>query len=629
MRRMVMAVAALGAAFAAFATDGMPFCGVVEGYYGRAWGTEGRISMLEFMGKNGLNMFIYGPKDDPYHHNKWREPYPQQEMTDFKRLLNCAQKNGVKFYWAIHLGGTFAGTEADWDTLFRKLGLMYDAGFRAFAVFFDDFGGSDATLHAEICNRIVRDFMSKRTGCAPLVMCPNVYWGAGHPYHLTLGERLDESVMVMWTGATICSDIRAVDVARITKDLRRAPLVWWNWPVNDYCRSALLLGRTYGLEKCPLAGIVANPMENCEASKVALYGFAKWCADPDGFDSVKVWDETFAALYPDPQVAAAMRIFAEHNSDQGPNVHRYRREESAAVAPLCAKAGEELARDGSISYATSRELARLFLEVSRAVKVLQARLPKGRYDLGWEIEGWIENEKYLMAQGLAALKLLDVKSVEKAMPLLSRLCGLREADKASAVRHCEKFKAATFEADRRNVKRPVASARVLRPLVDSMLSTALGRLYRMKYSREASGGETVRAFSTAKSLGAPTASCDGKYATLARVMEPLEIASGEAFGISVPQTWTTEYFHARLGFAEAVKRGAIEVSRDGETWYLLNTLNRGTEMQGRLDIADGWRHARYRNVSDKPVTVKIELFKFDVADADDPIDVILDELLSL
>lgn len=38
--------------------DAIPFRGVVEGYYGRPWGTEGRLSLLNFMGKLKMNVFI-------------------------------------------------------------------------------------------------------------------------------------------------------------------------------------------------------------------------------------------------------------------------------------------------------------------------------------------------------------------------------------------------------------------------------------------------------------------------------------------------------------------------------------------------------------------------------------------
>ena len=45
----------------------IPLRGVVEGFYGRPWGTDGRYDLIQFMGRHKMNCFIYGPKDDPYH----------------------------------------------------------------------------------------------------------------------------------------------------------------------------------------------------------------------------------------------------------------------------------------------------------------------------------------------------------------------------------------------------------------------------------------------------------------------------------------------------------------------------------------------------------------------------------
>lgn len=627
-KAIVIAAGLAAAAFAtpAGATDAVPLRGIVEGYYGRPWGTEGRLSLIKFMGEMDMNVFIYGPKDDPYHHDKWREPYPESEMADFRRLLDCARENKISIYWAIHLGDGFRkGSEDDYAALFGKLGLMYDAGFRAFAVFFDDFGGADASFHAEICNRIVRDFLGARPDCSPLMMCPNVYWGFGHPYQKTLGRELDKSVLIMWTGKTVCSDIRAEDVAKITEDFQRPPFIWWNWPVNDYCRSSLLLGRTYGLDKCRLAGLVSNPMENCEASKIALYGIAKWCSDPDGFDSDKAWDEAFSKIYSDPEVAKAMRIFAEHNSDPGPTVHGFRREESVSVAPLCAKATAELEANGTLSSETRIQVLSLFNDVLGACMVLDKKLSKERYDLGWEIEGWIDDEIFLLHQGLCALKLLVCESDGDSNSSLRMMRGMRRAAAASATSHREKFQAATFPADKRYIKPPVASARELRPLVEKLSLAALRRQLAMRGRASAVEGEAARAFSTAKSLSGLVAARDGKYVALSRVMEVRDVAPGETFGISVPKSWATDYFHARLGEA-AAKAGVIEVSKDGASWTKLATHNGGGEMQTRLNPADGWRFARYRNASAETVGVKIELFKFDVTGSASAVDDLLGEL---
>ena len=58
------------------------FRGVVEGFYGTPWSHEARMHQIEFYGKNKMNTYIYGPKDDPYHSSpNWRKPYPEKEAA--------------------------------------------------------------------------------------------------------------------------------------------------------------------------------------------------------------------------------------------------------------------------------------------------------------------------------------------------------------------------------------------------------------------------------------------------------------------------------------------------------------------------------------------------------------------
>lgn len=628
MKKNIIAALVALATFGVFA-EVIPLRGVVEGYYGRPWGTEGRLSLLKFMGEHNMNIFIYGPKDDPYHHSKWREPYPEKEMKDFKKLLEVAKSNKINFCWAIHLGSGFKkGSKEDYAALFKKLGWMYDAGFRSFAVFFDDFGAADAEFHAEVGNRILKEFIDKRKGCAPLIMCPNVYWGFGHPYQKTLGEKLDRRVHIMWTGRGICSDITADAVKKITEDFKRPPFIWWNWPVNDYCRSKILLGRTYGLDDVACSGFVSNPMENCEASKIALYGIAKWCKDPKNFDSKKVWEESFEKLYKDKKVAKAMRIFAEHNSDQGPNGHGYRREESVSAAPLCEKARNEFNASGKLSNETLEELEDLFEEIYKAAECLLAELPRERHDLGWEIDGWLEAQKYQM---LIAFKALDIyKNYNEGDDVKSHVSYLKELMSHSetlAEYHRAKFAAATFANDKQWIAKPATATRELKPLIDLILEGTLKSAYKKKTGRDFVAASGFKGFSNARAFPKPVVKLDGKYAGYVRIMEYAEIAPGESFGIQVPEKWQTDYFHAKLGDNAAVKAGVIELSKDGKIWSKLNTANHGENMEKPLSVEDGWKFARYRNISKNKVRVKINQFKFDVRSVASPIEELIDELV--
>ena len=47
--------------------------GVVEGFYGNPWSFDDRVSQLRFYGDNKMNVYIYGPKDDPWHNARWFE----------------------------------------------------------------------------------------------------------------------------------------------------------------------------------------------------------------------------------------------------------------------------------------------------------------------------------------------------------------------------------------------------------------------------------------------------------------------------------------------------------------------------------------------------------------------------
>ena len=421
--------------------------GVVEGYYGRPWGTEGRLELMDFMGKYKLNTFVYGPKDDPYHHVLWRDPYPEKEAEDFRKLLAAANKNKINFYWAIHLGGGFrkGGEEEreDFKFLLAKLEQMYNLGVRSFGVFFDDFGEADVEFHVKIANFMAKYLHAKKLDTA-LLVCPNVYWGCGETdYVKAMGEKLDKKAMIIWTGRCVCSDILAADTAKVSESYRRAPFVWWNWPVNDYCRSKVLMGRTYGIEPAEFSGFVTNPMENCEANKVAIFGVADWCWNQQAFDSQKNWDDSFGRIYDDKEVAKAMRIFAAHNSDPDKSAQGFRREES----------------EGKWDFG----------EIAEAMDTLKQKLPMGEPKLWWELEGWIVD---LECTAKIGLKLKEYATVDGEMAkrhIIQDIMQLRAIQEESAKKHMEKFMAATFENDAKLVVAPRSGTKALKPAIEQMM----------------------------------------------------------------------------------------------------------------------------------------------------------------
>lgn len=306
--------------------------GVVEGFYGNPWSHTDRLRQFDFYGKNKLNVYIYGPKDDPYHREFWRKEYPEDKAREIAQLAEVASRNKVHFVWAMHPGQDIQWNEEDRISSLNKLESMYKLGVRAFAVFFDDISGkeqSKADGQADYLNFLQKEFVEKHHDVAPLIMCPTEYnkgW-AGKTYLPLLGDRLDKNIHIMWTGNTVVDMINDEDMDWINQRIDRKAYIWLNYPVNDYCIDHLLMGPTYGNDKTiasKVGGFVSNPMEYAEASKVSLYSIADYTWNMEQYDEEKSWTDAMKNLMSDNY--EAFRVFCEHNIDLGPNGHGLRRQ---------------------------------------------------------------------------------------------------------------------------------------------------------------------------------------------------------------------------------------------------------------------------------------------------------------
>ncbi len=322
----------------------LPARGIVEGYYGAPWSFEARCSMFRFMGRNKMNTYIYAPKDDPYHHGRGcYEPYPASKAAELSDLVKYARRHHVRFVWAIHPANTVNwnnnGGKPQLDALCDKLKQMYDLGVRDFGVLVDDSSGEigKAERQVQLTNYILENFIRKHPDVnQTLIMCPTGYnrsW-TNTQFLQTLGKGLDKSIPTMWTGDTVVHDITLEGQKWVNEQVKGPTLIWWNWPCNDFKRSRLSMGRTYGLDTDPdmknqMSGFVANPMEHAEASKVGLFGVANYTWNIEDFESNTTWDAGIRRLY--PLHRDAMKVFCAHNSYLLPNGHGYYREESVHI----------------------------------------------------------------------------------------------------------------------------------------------------------------------------------------------------------------------------------------------------------------------------------------------------------
>lgn len=318
------------------------FRGAIEGFYGQPWSHEHRLRQLDFYGRNKMNVYIFGPKDDPYHRDRWREPYPEKEAKQIQELNERAKLRGVNFYWAIHPGVDIKWNEEDRVNIVNKLEKMYDLGIRSFAVFFDDIWGEGAKgeNQAALLNHIDEVFVKKHGDIAPLVLCPTEYnrsWSSDNSKYLAaLGNGLNKGIEVMWTGNTVVHTISKEGMEWINQRIKRKGFIWFNFPVNDFVRDHLLLGPTYGNDlniADDLSGFVSNPMQYAESSKIALYSIADYTWNMKNYNWETSWYRAIANLLPSD--STALRIFASYNEDLGRNGHGFRRDESRHLKALC------------------------------------------------------------------------------------------------------------------------------------------------------------------------------------------------------------------------------------------------------------------------------------------------------
>ena len=277
--------------------------GLIEGFYGRPWTWDERIEVARWCADRGMTHYLYAPKDDPKHRAQWRDPYEQEDVAGFVRLVESKTLD-VGFAISPGLSIKYAD-DGDRRALGQKLEPMLDAGVRWVCLALDDIpvrpglGEEQAALTAWL-----HEWLGDR---AQLILVPTEYVGTnGSAYLDALAAVVPEEVPIAWTGSLVVNDEITVAEAqaRAASCGGRPPFVWDNYPVNDAIMSdRLFMGPLRGREPGLLdvcSGYLANPMVQPRCSMVPLASIAAFL---NGGDPVHVW-ETEAD-------AAGLRTFAE------------------------------------------------------------------------------------------------------------------------------------------------------------------------------------------------------------------------------------------------------------------------------------------------------------------------------
>lgn len=333
--------------------------GFIEGYYGNPWSTEDRINLMEWGGYYKLNSYFYAPKDDPKHNAEWRSLYTEEELqTLIKPLSDAGNASKCRFVYALHpfmkneiSFNSEAEYQADLNVLKAKFEQVIQSGVRQIAILADDASNFNNTgnLGGNNYERLLRDMSAwlieiqktypdmKTT----LPFCPVEYGDDGLPYY----SNFPDNVQIIMTGGKVWGEVSDSYTTTFTNIVGRGPYMWINWPCTDNSKNHLIMAgySTFlqpNVDPSNIQGIVLNPMQQSEPSKVAIFGNAcySWNIWDSEEEANAAWDASFDYVDHNSSLSTesslALKELSKHMINQNMDGRVTPLEESVELAPL-------------------------------------------------------------------------------------------------------------------------------------------------------------------------------------------------------------------------------------------------------------------------------------------------------
>jgi hyaluronoglucosaminidase len=288
------------------------FFGYIEGYYGRMLSWDERSLIIDEMRRLGLNVYLYAPKEDPFHRREWKAPYPAAWRASFKAFVKHAHKNSVSVVAGIAPGLSFDyRSTADYTRLYNKYSSFIKMGLRSICLLMDDIPAllpascrrtfsSLGEAHGKLLTRLKTDLSSD----VSLWFCPTVYAdelvnqsrGARH-YLPDLADTMPTATIVLWTGERVISrNISAGSLRQVNKLFNGNVCIWDNLYATDYCPRKLFIGpyqnRAHDSARST-SGVLLNPTGLVHTDMFLLSLLA---AFRKGVDPQKAWKARVSEL---------------------------------------------------------------------------------------------------------------------------------------------------------------------------------------------------------------------------------------------------------------------------------------------------------------------------------------------
>jgi hyaluronoglucosaminidase len=299
--------------------------GLIEGYYGMPLSPSQRGCLITAMATLRQSTYLYGPKDDPYAHQQWADPYPAGAATALADAAAAARAHDVEFVWAVSPGllsgapapgGSISyASDDDFARLTAKIDSVRALGVTRFALFLDDIEPglvwdadiaafpTPAAAHASLANRL--DAYVTALGLGHILFVGPVYSSRDADWHGwadDAGARLAPGIDVLWTGTATYSDALAAADLRAPDDaFGRSVVLWDNQPTGPVAidgRAADLPDALGGF----LTNLVMIEWGSSFADFVGIAGtLADWAWNPRAYDperSLAGWSSSLRTSNP-------------------------------------------------------------------------------------------------------------------------------------------------------------------------------------------------------------------------------------------------------------------------------------------------------------------------------------------
>lgn len=225
--------------------------GIIEGFYGKPWRWEARKALISFLAPHGYGFYLYAPKTDAFLRRRWETPHPEEALQALADFAQHCRALGVRFGVGLSPYELFADFSAEKQVVLAdKVDRLLDLGIDDLAILFDDMPSALADLAKRQAD--IMHWVQARVPKQRLLLCPSYYsddpvldrvFGQRPEGYLeSLGQLLDPSIEVLWTGEEVCSrEISPGHLRRVNDQLRRKPFLWDNYPVNDGQRMSQFL----------------------------------------------------------------------------------------------------------------------------------------------------------------------------------------------------------------------------------------------------------------------------------------------------------------------------------------------------------------------------------------------------